>query len=204
MIQKRAVIALTAAILLGGLILSGAYFREQITSRFAGMAGEKVKQSNEQPYEDALKEGLEAMSQAGQGDRGALGRAIVAYKRALSFQPTWLSYLNLGNAYRQAGRIKDAQKTYREGIEKTPDEHRLWLALIELERYDIRPGEEEIIGMYRQALQKAPGSTDLHVSYAAYLRDVGRTKEAKEQYDLLLKAYPDDPLFKREVEGLKK
>jgi tetratricopeptide (TPR) repeat protein len=117
--------------------------------------------------------------------------AIGLYERVVALDPDHRDGLiNLGAAYRAAGRTLDAVRVLTRAITvdpESPDAHNnLANALRAIGRYD------EAVGCYRRALRLRPGNKLARHNLAAVLIDAGRAKETIELLRPVLVAEPDD------------
>lgn len=118
----------------------------------------------------------------------------------------YVLWLNLGNVKRLAGKFGEAEKAYLEGIRIFPKEPQLYIALAELYRYDYKKESQLVIKTYEDALKTIDINEDrgrIIGSYAAYLRDVKDYAGAVKYYTELIKIYPNEALYKKELEDLK-
>ncbi|MBP1731956.1 MAG: Tetratricopeptide 2 repeat protein [Deltaproteobacteria bacterium] len=88
--------------------------------------------------------------------RGEFDAALEQYAAASSKEP--LAYLYMGNAYFQKGDLKEAEKSYRQAIDRTHDarayNNLAWLY------YTTGGRLEEAEALARKAVELAPGSLD--------------------------------------------
>ncbi len=122
--------------------------------------------------------------------RELLGRtraAISAMKRATAAaqgtsEPAAWTLVELGNLHYNSGRLRLAQRAYREALARFPAYHRAEAALARVEA--ARGRTDEAVALYRRALERVPLP-----EYAAALGETldaaGRTKEADEAYELV-------------------
>lgn len=157
----------------------------------------------EKLYVQALHDALQYKSQGDAGDSKAYQKAIDEYKKARRYNDTWLPYLNMGNAYRLMKDTKNAEWAYTEGMRKAPGEASLYLQIIEMYRYEMDKPEEVIVKSYEKALTNVPGNPDLRSSFGSYLRDRGRISDAINQFEMLVKDYPENESYTQELQSLK-
>jgi tetratricopeptide (TPR) repeat protein len=102
--------------------------------------------------------------------------AIEWIGRSIAVGPTGAAYSNLGEAYRECGRLDEAVQAYREAIRLEPGMgvgySNLGLALQKLRRF------EEAEGVLRKAVELDPGSGAGWQNFCNVLGDVGKTSEA--------------------------
>ena len=122
--------------------------------------------------------------------RELLGRtdaAIAAMRLAVSAaastgEPAAWALVELGNLYINSGRLRLAERAYREALARFPDYHRAVAALARVEA--ARGRTDEAVALYRSALDTVPLP-----EYAARLGETlaaaGREAEAEEAYELV-------------------
>jgi tetratricopeptide (TPR) repeat protein len=118
---------------------------------------------------------------------GRTGAAIVAMKLAVSAaaatgEPAAWTLVELGNLYINSGRVRLAERAYREALARFPGYHRADAALARVQA--ARGRLDESVGLYRRALEAVPLP-----EYAARLGETleaaGRVAEAAEAYELV-------------------
>ena len=113
--------------------------------------------------------------------------AIEAMKLAVSAaaattEPAAWSLVELGNLYYNSGRLRPAERAYREALARFPDYHR---ALVALARVEATLGRtEEAVALYRRALESVP-LPEYAAGLAETLAAAGRSAEAAEAYELV-------------------
>jgi tetratricopeptide (TPR) repeat protein len=122
--------------------------------------------------------------------RELLGRtaaAVEAMKLAVSAsastsEPAAWALVELGNLYYNSGRLRPAERAYREALARFPGYHRADAALARVQA--ARGRLDESVGLYRRALEAVPLP-----EYAARLGETleaaGRVAEAAEAYELV-------------------
>lgn len=115
----------------------------------------------------------------------------------------YIFWLNLGNLKIIAGKYDDAEKAYRGGLENLPKEPQLYLALVELYRYNLHKSADDIVKIYEEALNNIPAKEQILNSYAPYLKEIGNYKDALFYFEQLSKVYPDQDIFRQEIVELK-
>lgn len=130
---------------------------------------------------DAQKAALHWQAALEQGRERSGGRS-----RELLVQ----SALGLGGLHEAAGRLTDARKAYRKGLERTAGEAPLVIALATVES---RMGlDEQAIAHYEEALRIAGASPMLHNNLGALYLRTGRTDLALPHYHALAELLPGD------------
>jgi tetratricopeptide (TPR) repeat protein len=116
-------------------------------------------------------------------------QAIEAYKHAIADDPLYIdAYTNLGRLHHAAGRLDEAEKVYRRGLEAGGEDPLLWfnlgVLLTELER------NQEAIAAYTAALRMDADFADCHFNLAQLCEAVGRSREALRHYAAYRKLQP--------------
>lgn len=131
-------------------------------------------------------------------DQHARDKAIAEYEQgiAVSGDKSTVVILDLGNAYRSSGRFADAEAEYRKMIAIDPGDPEGYDTLIDLYRVDMKKSPEEILPVFKQALETLVDNTPTVQELAGYLASIGRYQDALNYYELLAKKYPDqfDPV----------
>jgi tetratricopeptide (TPR) repeat protein len=122
--------------------------------------------------------------------RELLGRtdgAIEAMKLAVSAaagstEPAAWALVELGNLYYNSGRLRPAERAYREALARFRDYHRAQAALARVEAANDRV--DEAVALYRRALEAVP-LPEYAAGLGETLAAAGRTEEAEEAYELV-------------------
>lgn len=154
-------------------------------------------------YEQSLLDALKYKSEGDAGDQNGYKKAIREYKKAARYSNSWLPYLNAGNVYRLMKEYTDAENSYKQGLSRQPGEISLYLAFVELYRYDLNKNEAEVIKLYEQGLTQIPRNPNLRSNFASYLRDIGRKGDAIKEFQILVEQFPEYPLYAEELKRLK-
>ncbi len=112
--------------------------------------------------------------------------------------------MNTGNLYRELSEYEKAEKYYRKAIESAPGDPQMYLALIDLYKYNLKKPEAEIVKVYQDGLARLINTLPLLNSFAAYLRDTGQRERAFDFYKELAKAVPDNQAYKQTIIELEK
>lgn len=161
----------------------------------------------EAEYQKYLAEATGYRTAGFQGDKTAFYKAIDSYKKAVEISEgkVWVPYLNLGNTYRLVQDYKNAEDAYNKALEITEGESMIYLAKIEMYRYEMKKSNKDVNALYVEALKKvAIENINLVISYAAFLRDTGKYSEALGYYKILSERYPDNQSYKDEIAELEK
>ena len=128
---------------------------------------------------------------------GNFKQAGEAFERSNAIEPDPAALFNTGNMYFYAGDFEGAQKFYRQAIELTPDDYRLWGGLGDaLQALDA--GEAAGAAYVRAsdlaslALAVNPEDQLARAANAHYLARTGRFAEAGEAIDIATTASPED------------
>lgn len=160
----------------------------------------------EAEYQKYLAEAMGYRTAGFQGDKTAFYKAIDSYKKAVEISEgkVWVPYLNLGNTYRLVEDYKNAEDSYNKALEITEGESMIYLAKIEMYRYEMKKSNKDVNALYDEALKRVVDNTNLVISYAAFLRDTGKYSEALGYYKILSERYPDNQAYKDEIAELEK
>jgi tetratricopeptide (TPR) repeat protein len=122
--------------------------------------------------------------------RELLGRtegAIEAMKLAVSAaaatgEPAAWALVELGNLYYNSGRLRPAERAYREALARFPGYHRAQAALARVAA--ARGDVDESVALYRRSLDAVP-LPEYAAGLAETLEAAGRTAKAEEAYELV-------------------
>jgi tetratricopeptide (TPR) repeat protein len=152
-------------------------------------ADQEIRKLQQQgPLRDDLQRLAVAVSLQSQDSARAARLAVNAVNQGST---DYKDYLWLGQVLATAGRsADDAEKQFRRAVELAPKVPDTWLALVKYLAGAKKLGEAEKI--IEQARRQLP-SEGASLTMAACYEDIGRIEKAKEEYQLALKARPDDP-----------
>lgn len=104
-------------------------------------------------------------------------RAQEAYERALSLDPDLLAArINLGRLLHEAGRLREAERVYRDGVARAGNDAILWFNLgVLLE--DMARGDEAVVA-YEASLRADPRFADCHYNLALAYEAAGNARGA--------------------------
>jgi tetratricopeptide (TPR) repeat protein len=119
--------------------------------------------------------------------------ALEAYRQAVAADPKLVDgHVNRGWLLHEAGRLEEAERAYREGIEACGDDalllYNLGVLLVDMGRRD------EAAQAYEAALRARPGFADCHYNLALLCEELDRPREAirhMARYRRLTGARPD-------------
>ncbi len=122
--------------------------------------------------------------------RELLGRtdgAVEAMKLAVSAaagsaEPAAWALVELGNLYYNSGRLRPAERAYREALARFPDYHRAQAALARVQAANGRV--DDAVALYRRALEAVP-LPEYAAGLGETLAAAGREGEASEAYELV-------------------
>jgi tetratricopeptide (TPR) repeat protein len=103
--------------------------------------------------------------------------ALHAYEQAIATDPALSdAHINLGLLLHEAGRLPDAERVYRHGIERCASEPMLWYNLgVLLEDMDRRA---DAVKAYQAALQADPRMADCHYNLALLCEALKKPRDA--------------------------
>ncbi len=118
---------------------------------------------------------------------GRTGSAITAMKLAVSAaadtgEPAAWASVELGNLYFNSGRLRLAERAYREALARFRDYHRAQVALARV--VAARGRTDDAVALYRRALEAVP-LPEYAAGLAETLAADGRSAEAADAYDLV-------------------
>ena len=122
-------------------------------------------------------------------ERGKYRDAIAAFKRAVTFSPTYGNYMYLGNSYVYARDYEPGVEAYKKAIQLAPKDvsahYQLAIA------YDYSQRYEESVKVYKEVIKLDPDYESAHYSLALAYLALHNKPAALEQYDALRKIDSD-------------
>lgn len=140
------------------------------------------------------------------GERKYFERSRDEFERgaALFGERNTVVLLNAGNLQRMLGNYLRAEELYQQAIRVNPGQGELYLALVDLYRYNLKErGDRAIIDLFRAGLEHVVTNADLVQNLAYYLKDMKRYQDALPYFDLLAQSYPDDPSYPEVIQELR-
>lgn len=203
--RKNIIIALVIILAIVGLYY---FLKWQEPDEFAPITNQKATttpEAIETLYNGYLQQALKYKGEGDGGDKEAYEKAISEFKKAVAISEgkVWIPFLNLGNTYRTMGDNKLAEEAYNKALEISNGDVSIYLAQIDFYRYGLKKANAEIKNLYKEALVKTYENSNLVMSYAAFLRDIGEYSESLKYYEALLKSYPDNENIKEQIRLLK-
>jgi predicted Zn-dependent protease len=117
------------------------------------------------------------LEQAAALEREDAQAALLAYERAIALEPALLdAHLNRGCLLHEAGRLAEAERAYRDGLEACGDAPGLFYNLAAV--LEDLGHKEQAVRAYKQALDGDPRLADCHYNLALLCESLGRSKEA--------------------------
>lgn len=159
------------------------------TNEIATTTETKFSDNDIKLYNYYLADGIKYKGEGGAGNRQSYKKAIFAFQKAcqISKNQFWIPFVNLGNTYREMGEFKNALESYNKALEiSMKGEPSIFLAKIELYRYNLGKTDQDIRKLYEESLKNVTENGNLYLSYAAYLEDNKKYKEAKEIWERML------------------
>jgi tetratricopeptide (TPR) repeat protein len=103
--------------------------------------------------------------------------ALQAYEQAVAADPKLVdAHVNLGWLLHEAGRVEDAERAYRRGIESCGEDslllYNLGVLLVDTDR------KTEAVEAYEAALRTDPGFADCHYNVALLCEELGKPRDA--------------------------
>ncbi len=126
-------------------------------------------------------------------DLGLYADAIRYFQYAARLRPRFgLTYMYLGDAYLKLNQPALALAEYERACSSEALEARYFFRYASLL---VRTGNpDRAVATYQEGIQLAPGNLAARYDYGNLLLDLGRTAEAIEQYQIILKDQTDNPL----------
>lgn len=114
---------------------------------------------------------------------------LIFYQRTLKYAPdSRVTYINLGNVYKEMGRTEEAIMLYKQAIEIEPDAEAYYnLGNIFKEMHNT----EEAISLYKKAIENNPRLVYAYNNLAVLYNTIGRYEEAISLFNQAIKINPD-------------
>ena len=168
------------------------------------LAEEKIRKDPDD-YEAYLEAGLAWKSLGDRTENKVFyQKAKEIYQKQIeAFPEYWVPWWNLATLQKKLGEYLEAEESFQKAIEVAPGEGMIYLALIDLYRYNLKGLEKELEPIYEEALRRVVQNTDIVVSYASYLYEKGEKEKALEYYEAVFEKNTQ-PQIKEEIERIKK
>lgn len=151
-------------------------------------------------YEELIKKAFAQKSEGDAGKSEGYTQAIDTLKKAAELSPTdWLPWLNIAVVARLTKEYTLAQSAYDKALAIQPKNDQLYLGKIELYRYELSKNKDEVIDLYEKALEEVPDKTNLIISYAPYLEEVGEYEKSLEYYHTLANLFPAQTAYQDQI-----
>lgn len=111
-------------------------------------------------------------------------------------------YWNGGGLAENHGDFSLAEHDYKESIRIAPSYGEGYIKLAELYRFKLHKSDDEVEAVYKQGRNANPMNGPLLLENAAYLKGIGRFKDALEEYKLLLKVFPGNSGYEQTIKEL--
>jgi len=111
-------------------------------------------------------------------------------------------YWNGGGLAENHGDFTLAEYYYKESIRIASTYGEGYIKLAELYRFRMKKSEDDVVTVYKQGLNRNPANGPLLLENAAYLKSIGRHKDALEAYKLLLKAFPGNSGYEQSIKEM--
>lgn len=203
--RKNIIIAIVIILAIIGLFY---FLKWQEPDEFAPINNQNpatTTPNQETLYNSYLQQALKYKGEGDAGDKEAYVKAVLEFKKAVAISEgkVWIPFLNLGNTYRAMNDNKLAEEAYNKALEISNGDVSIYLAQIDFYRYGLKKVNAEIKNLYKEALIKTYENSNLVMSYAAFLRDIGDYNESLKYYEALQKSYPDNENIKIQIKTLK-
>jgi tetratricopeptide (TPR) repeat protein len=117
--------------------------------------------------------------------------AAMSFERATRIWPNWgLAHTKLGNAYRNLGRLDDAEESYRRSMEVSPDYIGAHIRLGNI--YEARGEMEEALLSYQIAVETAPDSAWAQSALGSYYLRSDKPLQALSNLERAVVLEPDN------------
>lgn len=111
-------------------------------------------------------------------------------------------YWNAGGLAENHGDFATAEHYYKESIRIAPAYGDGYIKLAELYRFRVHKTDDEVEAVYKQGRTTNPMNGPLLLENAAYLKGIGRYKDAIEEYKLLLKVFPGNAGYLQSIKDM--
>lgn len=136
---------------------------------------------------------------------GQISKAEEAYKKAAEFDPkNYNAYTALYTLYLETGENDKALQAIEKAIELAPEKPDVWRKLVELKRDKLGASNEELSGIFQEAIKKTNEHVDIVKLYAQFLENAGQYQKAWELWNVLHNHYPEEEIYQREMDRLEK
>lgn len=208
--MKRILISIIILAVLGGgyYAYSKGYLNQWLPKSYpTDEDGNRIFSEEEtRQYDQYMKEAHEFMVQADAGKPELYKNAVEAYKKASAIgeDKFWNPLLGLADAYRKLHEFEKAEEAYNKALQASfYGVDKIYLDKINMYRYDLKKSDSDIKKLYEEAISKVTDNINLVLNYGSYLKAIGDYSGALKAYELILERFPDNPLYKKEVENLK-
>ncbi len=209
--KKTLIIFIVLAVLAGGgyYAYTLGYFDQWLPKQHQTDAeGNRIFSDEEiAKYEQYMKEAHDFVVQAETGNTDLYKQAVEAFKKASSVgdDKFWNPLLGIAEAYRKLSQYDKAEDAYNKALEVSKyGEAKIYQAKIDMYRYDLKKSNEDIKKIYEEGIAKVLDNENLILSYGSFLKSIGDYYGALKAYEAILLKFPDNELYKKEVENLKK
>lgn len=208
--KKTLIIFIILAALAGGgyYAYTLGYFDQWLPKQYQTDAeGNRIFSDEEiAKYDQYMKEAHDFVVQADAGKPDLYKQAVEAYKKATAIgdDKFWNPLLGLADAYRKLKQFDKAEEAFNRALEASSHGvPKIYEEKISMYRYDLKKPDADIRALYQEAIEKVTENANLVLGYGAYLKSTGDYAGALKMYELMLQKFPDNELYKKEIENLK-
>ena len=157
-------------------------------------------------YNQYMQEAHDFMTKGDAGQPDFYKQAVSDYQKASAIgnDKFWNPLLGLAEAYRKLHDFNNADLAFNKALQAANfGEGQIYQEKIDMYRNDMKKSSDEIKAVYNEAIQKVMDNANLVLAYATYLRDIGDYKDALTYYEAILKKFPTNQLYIKEIANLK-
>jgi len=131
-------------------------------------------------------------------------RSLSSYEKGIERfgQKNILFYLNAGKIAERVNELSKAERYYKKAIEISPGDESGYLYLVDLYYYQFHNESKDILPIFDQGLKALMNPSPLIAGRATYLRRIGDSAAALNDYQELVKIFPQAAGYRQIVQEL--
>jgi len=158
-------------------------------------------------YNNYLVEGLGYKASGDAGNKAEYNKAIASFQKAIDLTEGkfWIPIVNVANIYKTIGDYDRSEEYYNQALATSNySDQSIYLAKIDLYRNYLKEGNDKIINIYNEALDRIVLDRDnIVLSYASFLNDIGRYEESLKYYQEINSKFPDNQAIKQKIQEIR-